>query len=136
MDRKKTPKTSNLLLPALILTAFATLSYLTYQKYLRTAVPKDYSVEDVLRFTKLEKNKPVIEELFKLGDQVRDVRDLKSSQILDDEKRKAHILLNRMCRDTCKTIRCRIDPGLGHACRINCPDRRVKICKIATKEMP
>ena len=124
------------MLPILIVITIAGLGYFTYQKYQKSSHQQDYDLEYVLRFTKNNKNRPIIEELFRLGDKVRDVRDLKSSQVLDDEKRNTLILLNRMCRDTCKTIRCRIDPGLGHACRINCPARKMKACKLATKNVP
>lgn len=135
MEVNPNTKWSSYLLPLLIVITISILGYFTYQKYQRTNQLQDFNVEYVLRHTKNNKNRPIIEELFKLGDQVRDVRDLKSSQIVDEDKRKAHILLNRMCRDTCKTIRCRIDPGLGHACRINCPARRMKACKLATKDI-
>ena len=135
MEVNPNTKWSSYLLPLLIVITISVLGYFTYQKYQRTNQLQDFNMEYVLRHTKNNKNRPIIEELFKLGDQVRDVRDLKSSQIIDEDKRKAHILLNRMCRDTCKTIRCRIDPGLGHACRINCPERRMKACKLATKDI-
>ncbi len=128
-------KWSSCLLPFLIAVTIGGLGIFTFQKYQRSNQLQDYDLEYVLRFTKNNKNKPLVEELFKLGNKVRDVRDLKSSMIQDEKKRKIHVLLNRICRDTCKTIRCRIDPGLGHACRINCPERRMNTCKLATKDI-
>lgn len=126
---------SSFLLPLLIVSAFMALAFTTYQKYQRISLQNELSLEQVLFITKNKKNIPIIEELFRLGVQVRDIKDQKTSKVEDEEQRKVLILLSRMCKDTCKTIRCRIDPGLGHACRINCPDRRVKLCKLATPEL-
>lgn len=123
------------LLPLLIIATFAFIGYMSYEKYKGTQVAPTYTLEEVLQHTHKEKNKPLVIELFRLGDIARDSLHLKRSEIADKETRHARTLLNRICKDTCKAIRCRIDPGLGHACRINCPGAKLTPCKMAVQSL-
>lgn len=122
-----------LLLAVLIVTALS-LSLL-YHKYQTNKALEIYSYEQVLAHAKKPKNLPLINELYRLGNQVRSFKDLKSREVSDEEKRSAHILLSKICKDSCLPIRCRIDPGLGHACRLNCPVRKVKFCVTSLKPL-
>lgn len=95
-----------------------------------------YTMDHVLRNTKKISNQALIRKLFALGQRVQSVKDLKSGAIKNDQMRDDLVFLTKICKDSCKAIRCRIDPGLGHACRINCPKKTVKFCSIAVKPLP
>lgn len=123
------------LLSVFIVLTFGIIGFLSWEKYHITENLEDYTLEDVLEMTTHKKNTPLILELFKLGDQVKKNRDLSYHNIKDETERDALILLTRICKDTCKAIRCRIDPGLGHACRINCPQSKIKPCRLSVKIM-
>ncbi|MBW8309960.1 MAG: hypothetical protein K0M45_10085 [Candidatus Paracaedibacteraceae bacterium] len=112
------------------------IAFLIYHKYQANRFLEFYTHEQVLRHTKKVKHIPLIEELYRLGEQVASVKDLKSKDIKDAEQKKIHILLSKICKDSCLPFRCRIDPGLGHACRINCPARKVKFCVTSLKPLP
>ncbi len=95
-----------------------------------------YTEDHVLRNTKKINNQALVRKLFDLGHKVHTVKDLKPGAIKNDQLRDNLVFLTKICKDSCKTIRCRIDPGLGHACRINCPKKTVRFCSIAVKPLP
>lgn len=120
----------------IILGIIAAVGLLAFGKYQANQALGDYSYEQVVAHVKKPKNIPLIEELYRLGDRVRSVKDLKSRDIPDQEQRNSRILLGKICKDSCLPIRCRMDPGLGHACRVNCPARKVKFCITSLKPLP
>lgn len=124
------------ILPFLVMVVLAVLIGLTYLKMQDITHWPTYSKPHILRNIKQAKNLPLIEELFSLNDSVKDVIDQKSGSVEDVEKRTNLIFLTKICKDSCKAIRCRIDPGLGQACRQNCPDGKVDFCTLATKRLP
>ncbi len=91
------------------------------------ALPK-YSKDQVLTITHSERNVPLVKELYRLGDRVGDLKEVKSKTIINKDQREAHVLLSKICKDSCLPIRCRLDPGLGQACRVNCPSRKIRFC--------
>lgn len=125
-----------LILPFLVLGVFAVLVIMTYFKVQDIAQWPTYSKEHILRNVKQVKNRPFVEELLALHDSVIDVIDQKSGAVEDSQKRADLILLTKICKDSCKAIRCRVDPGLGQACRQNCPQGKVDFCILATKRLP
>jgi len=124
------------ILPLLVMTVLAILIVLTYLKVQDITYWPTYSKPHILRNVKQAKNLPLIEELFALNDSVKDVIDQKSGSVVDLAKRTNLIFLTKICKDSCKAIRCRIDPGLGQACRQNCPEGKVDFCILATKRLP
>ena len=123
------------ILPFLVSIVIAILVVMTYLKTQDITQWPTYSKEHILRNIKQPKNLPLIEELFILNDLVKDIIDQKSGSIQNPEKRADLILLTKICKDSCKAIRCRIDPGLGQACRQNCPSGKVDFCILATKRL-
>lgn len=113
--------------------SFLIIGCLFYKRYETIQTLKPYSMETVLLLNENPKNKPLILKLFKWGEEVGPYRDTSSSQILDKNLRHKKILLNRMCKDSCRALRCRMDPGLGHACRINCPQKTIYTCRLSLK---
>lgn len=124
------------ILPFLVIGVFAVLMTMTYFKLEDITQWPIYSKEHILRNTKQIKNRPLVEELFEIYESVKDVIDQKSGSVEDPQKRDNLILLTKTCKDSCKAIRCRIDPGLAHACRQNCPEGNVNFCILATKRLP
>ena len=123
------------ILPFLVSIIIAILIVMTYLKMQDITHWPTYSKEHILRNIKQPKNLPLIEELFILSDLVKDIINQKSGSIETHEKRANLILLTKICKDSCKAIRCRIDPGLGHACRQNCPSGKIDFCILATKRL-
>ncbi len=111
------------------------LSYIGYERYQYNVVLPFYSQELLLSEATQERNKPLINELFRLGEIVGDLKEVKSSTIDNTEQKEAHILLSKICRDSCLPVRCRLDPGLGHACRVNCPTRKIRFCITTLKPL-
>lgn len=124
------------ILPFLVIGVFAFLAIMTYFKVQDIAHWPVYSKEHILRNIKQVKNRPLVEELLELHGSIGDSINQKSGAIEDAEKRANLILLTKICKDSCKAIRCRIDPGLGQACRQNCPPGKVNFCILATKPLP
>ncbi len=119
-----------------ILVILATiLSYMGYERYQHNVVLPVYSKERLLSEATQERNKPLINELFRLGEIVGDLKEVKSATIDNKEQRDAHILLSKICRDSCLPVRCRLDPGMGHACRVNCPTRKIRFCITTLKPL-
>ena len=124
------------LLPALFITVLVTVGYLGCVKYCDNQTLPNYSKAHIIRNVRKPKNIPLIEELFKLNEEVREVVNDKPGGIADEKKRSTLILLTKLCKDSCKAIRCRIDSSLGHACRQSCPTRKIRYCLMATKRLP
>jgi hypothetical protein len=95
-----------------------------------------YTLEQVLRNTKKLSNQPLVRKLFDLGAKVGGIKDKKPGAIKGEPQRDNLVFLTKICKDSCRAIRCRMDPGLGHACRINCPKKTVRFCSIAVKPLP
>lgn len=121
------------LLSVFIVIILGIIGYLSWEKYCITETLEDFTVEEVIQITTNPKNKPFIYELFKLGNKVKNIRDVSYHDVLGEEKKNDLLVLTRICKDTCKAIRCRIDPGLGHACRINCPKSKIRPCRMSVK---
>lgn len=121
---------------AVILILISVIPCLLYEKYQSNRNLEVYSYEQVIENTVKPKNIPLVEELYRLGSQVTKVKDLKSKEITDPDQKKTHILLSKICKDSCLPVRCRIDPGLGQACRINCPAHKIKFCVTSLKPFP
>lgn len=102
-----------------------TTSFYRFDKNLQLPA---YSQDTVLAETAYEKNKPLVKELYRLGNRVGDLKQSKSKNIINNNQREAHILLSKICKDSCLPIRCRLDQGLGHACRVNCPSHKIRFC--------
>ncbi len=109
------------------------VSFVGYERYQKNIVLPLYSQERLLGESVHERNKPMIKELFRLGDRVGDLKEVKSRAIVNKDQRDAHILLSKICKDSCLPVRCRLDPGLGHACRVNCPSRKIRFCVTTLK---
>lgn len=124
------------ILPFLVIGVFAVLAIMTCFKVKDIAQWPAYSKEHILRNLKQVKNRPLVEELLELHNSVADVIDQKSGAVEDPQKRADLILLTKICKDSCKAIRCRVDPGLGQACRQSCPQGKVDFCILATKRLP
>lgn len=129
-------KKSNFILPAIFIGATVLVGYLGWIKYCDTAQLPTYSKSHILSNVKKNKNVPLAEELFVLGDSVKDVLTARPGSVSDPKKRSKLILLNKVCKDSCKAIRCRVDPGLGHACRQNCHPKKVRSCILAAVRLP
>lgn len=129
-------KKRQFILPLVVLSVFVGIGIMTCLKLQNINHWPLYSKEHILRNLKQVKNGPLVEELFTLHDSVKDVINQKAGSVTSDEKRANLILLTKICKDSCKAIRCRIDPGLGHACRQNCPENKVYFCILATKMLP
>lgn len=95
-----------------------------------------YSMDYVLRNTKKINHQALVRKLFDLGNKVQSVKDMKPGAIKEEKLRDNLVFLTKVCKDSCKAIRCRVDPGIGHACRINCPKKTVRFCTIAVKPLP
>lgn len=124
------------ILPFLIIFMLGTLGILTYLKIQDTLQWPLYSQAHIIRNVKQAKNLPLVMELFSLHESVEDVINQKSGSVTNEEKRTQLILLTKICKDSCKAIRCRVDAGLGQACRQNCPKGKVDFCILATKRLP
>jgi hypothetical protein len=124
-----------LFFPATLILA-TLIGALIIHKYQINQTLEAYTHEQVLGHVVKPKNIPLVEELYRLGNQVITVKGLKSKEISDPDQRKAHILLCKICKDSCLAIRCRLDPGLGHACRTNCPARKIPFCVTSLKPLP
>lgn len=127
------------------------IGYLSYEKYLSVQSLPSYSLEEALSLNKNPKNKPLILELYRLNDQILETEEqsnevpllfisndpteksISMNQVADAQVTDAKILLNRICKDSCRALRCRMDPGLGHACRVNCPQHKITHCRLAVK---
>jgi hypothetical protein len=120
----------------LSLVAILALVSIAGRVFLWPAQYPDYSFEHVLGNTKQAKNQPLVKQLFELGNKLSSLKDNKPGSISNNELREKLVFLRKICKDSCKAIRCRADPGLGHACRINCPKKTVYFCSIAVKELP
>ncbi len=123
------------ILPFLVLGVFLVLAVMTYFKVEDITHWPIYSKEHILRNIKQVKNRPLVEKLFEINESVKEVIDQKSGSVEDPQKRAGLILLTKICKDSCKAIRCRVDPGLGQACRQNCPEGKVDFCILATKRL-
>lgn len=124
------------ILPFLIIGVFAILTAMTCFKVHDIAHWPTYSKEHILRNVRQVKNRPLVEELVALHDSVGEAIHQKSGAVEDIQKRANLILLTKICKDSCKAIRCRVDPGLGQACRQNCPQGKTNFCILATKRLP
>lgn len=120
---------------SLILILFVVIPFGIYKKYEANRSLEIYSHARVLSHTQNPKNVPLIEELYRLGGKVESVKGLNSKQITDPEQKSDYILLSKICKDSCLPLRCRMDPGLGHACRINCPAHKIKFCITSLKPL-
>lgn len=120
---------------SLILILFVVIPFGIYKKYEVNRSLEIYSHARVLSHTQNPKNVPLIEELYRLGGKVEPVKGLNSKQITDPEQKSDYILLSKICKDSCLPLRCRMDPGLGHACRINCPAHKIKFCITSLKPL-
>ncbi len=111
------------------------ISFIGYERYQQNIVLPSYSQAHLLNEAAYERNEPLIKELFRLGDRVGSLKEVKSSTIINKDQRDAHILLSKICKDSCLPVRCRLDPGLGHACRVNCPSRKIRFCITTLKPL-
>lgn len=135
------------LLKLLTTSIITIIGYLSYEKYTTVQILPFYSLDESLTLTKNPKNKPLILELYRLGAQVRHTQSPSQHDIMlvsntflppqppttVEHPLDAQILLTRLCKDSCRALRCRIDPGLGHACRVNCPRYKIRACRLAIK---
>lgn len=129
-------KKRQFILPLIVFGVFLSLGITTFFKMQDINHWPVYSKAHILRNIKQVKNAPLVEELFTLHDSVQDIIDQKAGSIEAEEKRSRLILLTKICKDSCKAVRCRVDPGLGQACRQNCPESKVRFCTLATKKLP